>query len=49
MLHTNVKYVGRARRWWLTSVILAIWEAEIERIEVLGQPRETVGETPYPK
>jgi hypothetical protein len=26
-------------RWpWLTSVILAAWEAEIERVSVLGQP-----------
>jgi hypothetical protein len=27
-------------------VILAIWEAEIKRIILLGQPRQTVCETP---
>jgi hypothetical protein len=29
-----------ARRWWLTSVILATWEAEIRKIVVQGQPRQ---------
>jgi hypothetical protein len=27
--------------WWLTSIILAAWEAEIKRIKVLGQPRQS--------
>jgi hypothetical protein len=26
--------------WWLTSVILAIWEAEVGRIFIQGQSRE---------
>jgi hypothetical protein len=30
-------------------VILAFWEAEIERIKVPGQPRQIVHETPSPK
>jgi hypothetical protein len=31
--------------WWLTSVILAIWEAEIKRIKAEGQFRQTVLKT----
>jgi hypothetical protein len=38
-----------ARHWWLTSVILGIWEAEIGRITVLGQPGQIVYKTPFPK
>jgi hypothetical protein len=34
-----------ARHQWLMSVILAIWEAEISRIMVWSQPRQTVSET----
>jgi hypothetical protein len=34
---------------WLTPVILAIWKAEIERIEFRGQPGQMVHETPYLK
>jgi hypothetical protein len=36
-----------ARRQWLTPVILAIWEAEIRRLQ--GQPRQIVLETLSPK
>jgi hypothetical protein len=35
--------------WWLTPIILTIWEAETGRIIVWGQPRETVLQTPSPK
>jgi hypothetical protein len=35
--------------WWLTPVILATWEAEIQRIMVLGQAGQIVSETPSPK
>jgi hypothetical protein len=31
---------------WLTPVILATWDAEIRRITVQGQFRQTVQETP---
>jgi hypothetical protein len=34
---------------WLTLVILAIWEAEIRKIMVQGQPMEIVQEIPSPK
>jgi hypothetical protein len=33
----NGKLTGR---WWLTSIILADWEAEIGRIEIQVQPRK---------
>jgi hypothetical protein len=35
----------KARHWWLTSVILAIQEAEIRRIMVRSQPIRTVLKT----
>jgi hypothetical protein len=35
----------RARYWWLMSIILAIQEAEIRRIEVWSQPRQIVHKT----
>jgi hypothetical protein len=31
----------RAECWWLTSVILATWEAKIRRTVVPGQPGHT--------
>jgi hypothetical protein len=34
---------------WLTPVIPATWEAEMGRIEVRGQPGQTVLKTPSPK
>jgi hypothetical protein len=34
---------------WLTSVILITWQAELRRIEVCGQSRQIVHETPSPK
>jgi hypothetical protein len=37
------------RHWWFTPVILVIWEAEIGRITVRGQPRQIVHETLSPK
>jgi hypothetical protein len=33
---------------WLKPVILAIWEADNERIPVQGQPQQIVLETPSP-
>jgi hypothetical protein len=39
----------QARSQWLTPLILANWEAEIWRIMVQGQPRQTVHETPISK
>jgi hypothetical protein len=30
------------RHQWLTSIILAKWEAEIRRLTVQGQPRQIV-------
>jgi hypothetical protein len=38
-----------ARCRWLTPAVLVIWEAEIRRIEVQGQPRQIVLEIPFPK
>jgi hypothetical protein len=43
--NTKKQNKARARRRWLTPVILAIQEAEIRRIEVRSQPRQTVRKT----
>jgi hypothetical protein len=44
------KTIIQAKNWWLTPIILVTWEAEIERIAVQGQRRQTVCETsPSPK
>jgi hypothetical protein len=40
---------NKARCWWLTPLILAMREAEIGRIEVLGEPRERAHEILSPK
>jgi hypothetical protein len=32
--------------WWLTSIILATWEAESRRILIQGQARQKVCKTP---
>jgi hypothetical protein len=37
------------RRRWLIPIISAAWEAEIGRMEVRGQPRETAHDTPISK
>jgi hypothetical protein len=38
-----------AGHWWLTSIILAIHEAEIRRITVQSQCRQIVHKRPYLK
>jgi hypothetical protein len=43
------KIVPWARYCWFTTVILATWEAEIQRLVVRGQPRQRVWETPISK
>jgi hypothetical protein len=35
--------------WWLTLVILATWEAKIEKTEVPGQQGQTAHNTPSSK
>jgi hypothetical protein len=46
----RMKKFSSVGRQWLTLVILATQEAEIKRIEVQSQPRQTVHETrPYLK
>jgi hypothetical protein len=44
-----IKLFRNAGCWWLTAVILATWEADIERLLVLGYPRQIVHKTPSPK
>jgi hypothetical protein len=36
----------QAGHWWLTPVILVIWEAEIGRITVPDQPQQLLQENP---
>jgi hypothetical protein len=40
------KLLHIAECWWLTPVILTTWEAEIKKIEVPGQLRQIVLESP---
>jgi hypothetical protein len=35
-----------AEHLWLMPIILAIWEVDIRRIKIQGQPRQIVQETP---
>jgi hypothetical protein len=39
----------KARKLLAKPVLLATWETEIRRIEVLGQPGQMVSETPISK
>jgi hypothetical protein len=41
----QLKKPNIGKRWWLTSVILAIHEAEIRRIMVRSQPQKRVRKT----
>jgi hypothetical protein len=43
-----IKY-RKAEHQWLTSVILATWEAEIRRTTVGGQAKQIVLKTPSAK
>jgi hypothetical protein len=36
---------SKAGHWWLTSAVLAIWEAEMGKIEVQDQTKQKVQET----
>jgi ABC-type transport system involved in cytochrome bd biosynthesis fused ATPase/permease subunit len=42
-----IKNRSSAGRMWLTSIILATWDAEIGRITVHGQPRDIVQEISF--
>jgi hypothetical protein len=41
-MRDDIKSAVIAGHWWLTSIILTTWEAEIRRIQVEGQPRQIV-------
>jgi hypothetical protein len=43
------KMLRLAGHQWLIPAILGTWEAEIWRIEVQGQPGQTVPKIPSPK
>jgi hypothetical protein len=42
----SLKKTLKSRVWWLMPIIPAIWEGEIRRIMVQGQPGQKVSETP---
>jgi hypothetical protein len=48
-LHPAINKLVLAGHQWLTPVILATWEVVIQRITVLGQPREILHQTPISK
>jgi hypothetical protein len=45
LTHAEIK-VSLPGHQWLTPIILIIWETEIRRIVVPGQPRQKVCKTP---
>jgi hypothetical protein len=48
-LRTYLKNNQHSGHWWLTPVFIAIQEAEIRRIMVQSQPRQTVPRDPISK
>jgi hypothetical protein len=42
---TKNKRTGGEGHWWVNSVILATWEAEIKKIRVQGQSGQILRET----
>jgi hypothetical protein len=47
--NANQNDTNRGRHWWLTPVLLVMWEAETRMILVQGPPGEVVCETSFPK
>jgi hypothetical protein len=47
--NSSFKNSFEAKHQWFTPIILATWEADIERIKVQGQPRQIVHKTPISK
>jgi hypothetical protein len=45
-VHCKLSKLIMARCPWFMPIILATWEAEIQRIVVLAQPGQIVHETP---
>jgi hypothetical protein len=43
--YSAIKQKKSAGHWWCTPAILPTWEAEIKRIKVQGQKRQTVHKT----
>jgi hypothetical protein len=46
---SDFQETGKAGHQWLMNVILATSETEIRRIEIRGQPKQIVRETPISK